>query len=113
MPNGVDLERAFPDPRSSYKDTIEEILYVGSFRHRPNYLGFEELRDNVMPWVWTDFPGIRLRVMAGPEHEKYWTGSRELDPRIIVHGFVEDIAPLYRDCQLVVVPLPVSAGTNC
>ena len=39
-------------------------------------------------------------------------GSRELDPRIIVHGFVEDFAPLYRDCQLVVVPLPVSAGTN-
>jgi glycosyltransferase involved in cell wall biosynthesis len=30
----------------------------------------------------------------------------------VVHGFVEDLVPLYRESTLVVVPLPVSAGTN-
>ncbi len=110
IPNGVDLMRFSGD--TSPLDCIEEILYVGSFRHRPNYLGFEELRERIMPLIWADFPNIRLRVVAGPDHEKHWEGSHELDSRIVVHGFVEDVAPLYRQCQLVVVPLPVSAGTN-
>jgi glycosyltransferase involved in cell wall biosynthesis len=109
VPNGVDLARFWG---GSETGGAIEILYVGSFRHRPNYLGFEELRQQIMPAVWTEFPDMRLRVVAGPNHEKHWEGTRETDPRIVVHGFVEDIAPLYRQCALVVVPLPVSAGTN-
>jgi len=57
-------------------------------------------------------PSATLRVVAGPNHEDYWTGSRQIDSRITVHGFVPDVAPLYRKCAVVVAPLPVSAGTN-
>jgi len=110
VPNGVDLKRFAVGPSPS--DALQEILYVGSFRHRPNFLGFKELRDSIMPQVWAAFPEIRLRVVAGPNHENHWEGSRELNPRIVIHGFVEDVASLYAQCQLVVVPLPVSAGTN-
>ena len=109
IPNGVDLRR-FNCPAKTSAGM--EILYVGSFRHLPNYLGFEELRARIMPRVWRDFPDARLRVVAGPEHEKHWPGSRELDPRIVVHGFVEDLVPMYTEATLVAVPLPVSAGTN-
>ncbi len=109
VPNGVDLYRFTSLPKTVEE---EEILYVGSFRHRPNYMGFEELCTTIMPAVWQHFPEIRLRVVAGPDYEKYWTGERKNDARIVVHGFVEDLAPLYRESTLVVVPLPVSAGTN-
>jgi len=115
VPNGVDLTRFQPRPGRA---PAPEILYVGSFRHLPNILGFEKLRSEIMPRVWERFPELRLRVVAGPDHEKFWrdlTGSRrlpEVDRRIAIEGFVEDVAPLYADALAVVVPLEVSAGTN-
>ncbi len=109
IPNGVDLQRFCI---ASKTEPSEEILYVGSFRHGPNYLGFDELRRNIMPEVWRQFPAARLRVVAGPDHLKHWPGSKDLDSRITVHGFVEDLLPFYREASLVVAPLPVSAGTN-
>lgn len=109
VPNGVDLRRFTCGPKTT---TGDEIFFVGSFRHRPNYLGFEELRNVIMPLVWRRFPDTRLRVVAGPDHLKHWPGAKQLDARITVYGFVEDLIPLYQEASLVVVPLPVSAGTN-
>jgi glycosyltransferase involved in cell wall biosynthesis len=71
-----------------------------------------------MPIVWRRFAGARLRVVAGPEPERYWREfmrsdyPRDLDSRIQVHGFVEDLRPLYAKAAVVTVPLAVSAGTN-
>jgi glycosyltransferase involved in cell wall biosynthesis len=105
--NGVDVERFRPSPTSA----AQEIFYVGSFRHLPNLIGFEKLEREVMPRVWQHFPNVRLRVVAGPRHTEFWT-QRALDPRIEIHGFVEDLRPLYASASVVVVPLEVSAGTN-
>ena len=114
VPNGVDLERFAAQPPAGGG----EILYVGSFRHQPNILGFQMLRQEVMPRVWNRIPQARLRVVAGPDPERYGREfqksayPRDLDPRIVVHGFVEDLRPLYGGAAVVVVPLVVSAGTN-
>jgi glycosyltransferase involved in cell wall biosynthesis len=51
--NGVDIRRFVPQDEPT---SAPEILYVGSFRHLPNILGFEKLRDEVMPRVWRNFP---------------------------------------------------------
>ncbi len=113
--NGVDTRRFLPCAEIPQG---REILYVGSFRHLPNILGFEKLLFEVMPRVWSAVPEARLRVVAGPEHEQFWKrfGRKEaladLDARIEVHGFVEDLRPLYAAASVVVVPLEVSAGTN-
>jgi glycosyltransferase involved in cell wall biosynthesis len=107
VPNGVDIERFAPDRQPA----TPQILYVGSFRHLPNLLGFEKLEREVMPRVWARFPEARLRVVAGPRHEQFWK-RRALDPRIEMRGFVEDLRPLYAEAAVVVVPLEVSAGTN-
>jgi glycosyltransferase involved in cell wall biosynthesis len=107
VPNGVDVARYVPEPESGER----EILYVGSFRHLPNVIGFETLEREVMPLVWRAFPEARLRVVAGPKHETFWK-KRALDPRIEMHGFVEDLRPLYARAAAVAVPLQVSAGTN-
>jgi glycosyltransferase involved in cell wall biosynthesis len=94
------------------------VFYVGSFRHLPNIIGFERLCGEIMPRVWGKAPDTRLRVVAGPEHERYWRqfgrtkDLRGLDPRIAVHGFVEDLRPLYERAAVVAVPLELSAGTN-
>jgi len=115
VPNGVDTARFVPRPESG---DGPEIFYVGSFRHLPNILGFDKLRREIMPRVWSRFPQARLRVVAGPDYQTFWhkfahNGSARLaDRRITIHGFVEDLGPLYAAAKVVVAPLEVSAGTN-
>jgi glycosyltransferase involved in cell wall biosynthesis len=114
VPNGVDLNRFRPLPRET---TGESILFVGSFRHLPNLLAFEALREKIMPEVWARFPRCRVHVIAGPDHEKWALQANRAkllaaDSRIVIHGFVEDVRPAYRECDVVTIPLPVSAGTN-
>jgi glycosyltransferase involved in cell wall biosynthesis len=108
VPNGVDTERFRPRPEPSGAPTV---LYVGSFRHLPNLIGFEALCREIMPRVWARHPGARLCVVAGPRYEEYWQRG-EIDPRIEIHGFVEDPRPLYATANVVAAPLAVSAGTN-
>lgn len=113
--NGVDTDRFRPSEASA---DSREVFYVGSFRHLPNIIGFEKLCQEIMPRVWARMPDARLRVVAGPEYESFWKrfgrkqDLRGLDPRIEIHGFVEDLRPLYARASVVAVPLEVSAGTN-
>jgi len=114
VPNGVDLERFQPSRGQGCGNTI---LFVGSFRHLPNLLAFEALRETIMPAVWRACPDAKLHVIAGPDHERAarLAGKSALlapDSRIVVQGFVEDVRAAYRDCDVVAIPLPLSAGTN-
>jgi glycosyltransferase involved in cell wall biosynthesis len=114
VPNGVDLRRFRPEPRETSEPAI---LFVGSFRHLPNLLAFEALRETIMPAVWRELPDCRLHVIAGPDHQRAAQLARKTallakDPRVTIEGFVEDVRPAYRECDVVAIPLPVSAGTN-
>ena len=114
VPNGVDLGRFQPAVAELPSLTV---LFVGSFRHFPNLLAFEALRSRIMPEVWKAVPGAKLHVIAGPAYEKAATlakkrGLLAKDSRIVIEGFVEDVRPAYRECAVVAVPVPVSAGTN-
>ena len=114
VPNGVDLHRFQPQSKS---DSAPRILFIGSFRHLPNLLAFEALRDTIMPAVWKAVPNAELHVIAGPQHERCAKlagkeGLLKNDARIRMDGFVEDVRPAYRESDVVVIPLPVSAGTN-
>ena len=108
VPNGVDLE--WYKPRLKLKPPGPPlILFVGSFRHVPNLLAFEALRDRIMPEIWLTYPDALLHVISGPECGLNLPPS---DPRIVVEGFVEDLRPVYCNADVAVIPLAVSAGTN-
>jgi glycosyltransferase involved in cell wall biosynthesis len=114
VPNGVDVRRFTP---LSENTDAPELFYVGSFRHLPNILAFQKLCQEVMPRVWARIPNARLGVVAGPRHEFFWdTFAKgvplDADERVQLHGFVEDLRPLYARAGVVVAPLEVSAGTN-
>jgi glycosyltransferase involved in cell wall biosynthesis len=64
------------------------------------------LADAVMPLVWRERPRAQLWI-AGRELEPWLPG----DPRIVAHGFVEDLAPLYDAADCVMVPLLEGAGS--
>ena len=114
VPNGVDLTRFHPLPKTNPNPAV---LFAGSFRHLPNLLAFETLRDTIFPAVRAQHPTATLHVIAGPDHTQaahLANKSRLLEPApgITIEGFVSDVRPAYQECDVVVIPLPVSAGTN-
>ena len=111
--NGVDLSRFQPEPERPG----QRLLFVGSFNHFPNIEAFRFFRDAVWPKLRSQFPEITWTVVAGRNHELYWrqfTGEKAppCDEGISVLDFVRDVRPLYLECNLVIVPTTVSAGTN-
>ena len=113
IPNGVDLERFAFVPEQPGAN----VLFVGSLRHFPNAAAFRFLWDEVWPRVRERCPAARLTVVAGPDACTHWQsftgkGALPAGPDLELHEFVADVAPLYRACNLVVVPTLFSAGTN-
>lgn len=104
VPNGVDLDRFRPVPEPGGR----RLLFVGSFRHFPNVVAWHWLLDEVIPKLPED---IELLVVAGPNPE--WYDTRPVPQgRVRRLGFVADVKPLYEECNLVLIPTLVSAGTN-
>jgi GT2 family glycosyltransferase/glycosyltransferase involved in cell wall biosynthesis len=113
IPNGVDLEHFTPCPR---QPDPGRLLFLGSFRHFPNLAGLDLFLKQVWPVVQP--LGACLHVIAGPDYKDWLAHYREhvlLDlvrPGVEVEEFVADVRPAYGRAEIVIVPLPVSAGTN-
>ncbi|HEY1240634.1 MAG TPA: glycosyltransferase family 4 protein [Bryobacteraceae bacterium] len=111
--NGVDLERFRPQA----EPLGQLLLFIGSFRHFPNIAAYRFFTESVWPILREKFPEMTVTVVCGPDHLTYWRAFTDLpepapDPRIRLLGFVSDVAPLYVEANLVLVPTTVSAGTN-
>jgi glycosyltransferase involved in cell wall biosynthesis len=113
--NGVDLARFVPAP--SPAGSGPEVLFIGSFRHFPNILGYRYLLDGVWPTLRKACPELKLTVVAGADHAYYWRRHLGADfapppPGVELLDFVADVRPLYARATVVAAPLEVSAGTN-
>ncbi len=113
VPNGVDLERFRPEEERPG----QRLLFIGSFRHFPNVIAYRFFTEQVWPLLRPEFPEMTVTVVAGPDPLLFWrsyTGALEppADERVRLLGFVRDVRPLYAEANLVIVPTPVSAGTN-
>jgi glycosyltransferase involved in cell wall biosynthesis len=106
IPNGVDLDRFTPAQECAAK----RILFVGSFRHFPNVRAWRFFLEQVWPLL-AGIDDLSVTVIAGPHPELYCDTS-PIDPRIEIHGYVEDVRPHYERASVVVVPTLESAGTN-
>jgi glycosyltransferase involved in cell wall biosynthesis len=111
--NGVDLERFCAQP----EQPGERLLFIGSFRHFPNIAAYRFFAEEVWPLVRDKFPNAEVTVVCGPDHLMYWkafadTPEPATGDRIRLLGFVADVRPLYVEANVVLVPTPVSAGTN-
>lgn len=111
--NGVDLERFRPEPERDG----QRLLFIGSFRHFPNIIAYRFLVEEVWPRLRRRFPEMTLTVVAGPEAYLYWKATQNTPAPPVMEGvrmleFVPDVRPLYVECNLVLAPTLVSAGTN-
>jgi ribosomal protein S18 acetylase RimI-like enzyme len=113
IPNGVDLDRFRPVAERPGR----RLLFIGSFRHFPNVAAYRFFTEEVWPLLANEFPDMTLTVVAGPDPLTFWraatgTNAPASEQRIQLLGFIRDVRPLYEEATLVLVPTPVSAGTN-
>ena len=92
--------------------TFEErrhLLFVGSFRHRPNSDGVLFFMREVFPLIRQTLPEAELYIVGdNPPPEIVAYGSE----RVHVLGYVPDVDPLFQSCRVFVAPLRFGAGVK-
>ncbi|UZK65059.1 glycosyltransferase [Sphingomonas sp. M1-B02] len=107
LPHAVDVREAVPGPAGR-----EDLLFVGRLTglaaHSPNVDSLLWFITEVMP---------QLDRMLGTSYKLHVSGrldAAELaalaSDRILFHGVVEDLQPLYEQCRLFVAPTRYAAG---
>lgn len=89
--------------------TRKDIVFVGGFQHPPNIDAVLWFVKEVFPRVRESLPGVHFHIIGS----KVTEAVRELaSEHVIVHGFVDDIAPYMDGCRLSLAPLRYGAGVK-
>lgn len=86
------------------------LLFLGSYRYRPNAEAAEFLIDRVWPLIHRSRPDARL-IIAGADPQRIRC-NRDQDANIEYCGFVEDLESLYRRSRIVTAPILSGGGTR-
>lgn len=85
------------------------LLFVGNYLHAPNVDAARWLADEILPLVRKEVPEAALDLVGVDS-------SGAIAPlasaQVAVHGWVDDLAPLYARARLAVAPLRYGAGVK-
>jgi GT2 family glycosyltransferase/glycosyltransferase involved in cell wall biosynthesis len=86
-----------------------DLVFVGGFQHPPNADAVSWFVAEVLPLALEALPDLRFHVIGSkvPEAIRALAGAH-----VLVHGFVEDIAPYMDGCRISVAPLRYGAGVK-
>ncbi|MGA8277850.1 MAG: glycosyltransferase [Rhodanobacteraceae bacterium] len=90
-------------------DQRRDLVFVGGFQHPPNIDAVAWLVRDVLPLVEPDLPDVRVHIIGSR-----MTGSIEAlkSASVLIHGYVEDIAPYMDGCRIALAPLRYGAGVK-
>jgi len=107
LPNGVDLDTFYPRDHDYTHD--HTLLFTGNMDYAPNVDAVGYFVNDILPKVWEKFPATKF-IIAG---QRPVPKVAELaSDKIIVTGFVKDLAEVYNNASVVVAPLRFGAGTQ-
>jgi glycosyltransferase involved in cell wall biosynthesis len=107
VPIGIEaLERAPVEPSGT-----ANVLSIATMHYPPNAEAVRWFLNEVWPIVRQTTPSVRLDV-AGPRPPEDIVDAGGRDEQISVHGYVEDIEPLYQQAALFIVPLLSGSGVR-
>lgn len=107
--NGVDCS-AFRELAAAPRPGKQRLLYVGLMSYESNVDAVRWFSEEVLPLVRGDFPETVFTIAGGdPAPEVQRLVAIE---GVAVSGFVPDVKPLYRDNDLLVVPLRHGGGSR-
>jgi glycosyltransferase involved in cell wall biosynthesis len=114
------LAREVPAARVEVLSTVHEIygcrrgfgarqglVFVGSFLHPPNIDGVLWFTREVFGLLRAQAPQIQLHIIGNNAPDEI---AKRAIEGVIVHGYVEDLAPFMDGCRVSVAPLRVGAG---
>jgi len=88
-------------------DETSDLLFVGNFNHRPNIDAVHFFCKDILPLLQKRLPGIKTYIVGNnpPEEVRRYGSSR-----VIVTGYVEDLAPYLKEARISISPLRYGAG---
>lgn len=89
--------------------TGRRLLYVGNLAWEPNCVGLHWFLERIWPQLKQAHPDIKLDIAGRGADAKLCQLAAE-DEGIALHGFVENLEPLYRKARISVAPLTFGAG---
>lgn len=86
-----------------------DLVFVGGFQHPPNIDAVEWFVKSVFPLVRPALPGVRFHVIGSKIVDEVLALAAD---DVIVHGYLEDIAPFMDGARISVAPLRYGAGVK-
>jgi glycosyltransferase involved in cell wall biosynthesis len=109
VPNAVDVPARSASRPARSGASPPSILFVGNLTYAPNREAAWVLATEILPQIKLRLgPNTRL-TLVGPSDRDL---RRLAGPDVEVTGFVPDLAPIYAEADIVVVPLRSGAGTR-
>lgn len=106
VPAGTDLPSKIPAAPADVDGKIS-LLHVAAMDWLPNRRGLRWLLNEVLPRLDALGVAFHLDVVGKNMPEEFLRLKRR---GVTVHGFVEDLEPIYRRADIAVVPLQVGGG---
>jgi glycosyltransferase involved in cell wall biosynthesis len=86
-----------------------DLVFVGGFQHPPNTDAVTWFVTEIFPRVRAAIDGVRFHVIGSKVPGEIEALASD---DVLVHGFVEDIAPYMDGCRVSVAPLRYGAGVK-
>jgi glycosyltransferase involved in cell wall biosynthesis len=103
------LERARGDPEGRGFEARKDLMFVGGFQHPPNVDAVRWFATAVWPLIAKALPEVHCHVIGSRVPAEI---AALADKRLLVHGFVADLAPCLDGCRISVAPLRYGAGVK-
>jgi glycosyltransferase involved in cell wall biosynthesis len=107
VPAGTDLPESLPVRVGDATAEPIRLLHIAAMDWLPNQQGLDWFLAEVLPLLDRMGRPFVVDVIGKGTPERFLRGG---DPRVKVHGFVDDLAPFLRRGCLAVVPLHVGGG---
>lgn len=96
-------------PDMVWAETRMALFYAGTLSWEANVDGLLWFLEKVWPIVSSRHPGLVFDI-AGKQPDPRLSDAASKDPRIKLHGFVQDLSELYRTSRVFVCPLRFGSG---
>ncbi len=107
LPNGVDMNEFYPRAHDYTQNNT--ILFTGNMDYAPNVDAVTYFVKDILPIVQKDFNNVKFVIAGQRPVSKVATLAND---KIIVTGFVKNLADMYNRASVVVAPLRFGAGTQ-
>ena len=107
LPNGVDL-KTFSKRERDYNNN-QTLLFTGNMDYAPNVDAVIYFVNELLPKIHQQFPEVKFIIAGQRPIDKVQELAND---KVIVTGFVKDLADVYNNASVVVAPLRFGAGTQ-